>query len=347
MVYGMKLLGEKMIYIRTDMNSTIATGHMMRCLAIADAIKERGGQVCFLIADDNAVPLLKKRGYEYIIVLGTDWKDMESELSQLEGLIRERSISTILVDSYQVTPQYLSWLQKRSRIVYIDDVNAFFYPVDGLICYANYWKKFHYKERYIKTELCVGMDYVPLRKAFEGCAPKQIKDQIEKILVLSGGSDPYDMIRRTVRTISAEIDAELDVICGAYYPDYEAICMEYRQQEKIHFYRAVDHIETYMKDADIAISAGGTTLYELCACGTPTISYLVADNQLDNVRQFEEDGLIPYAGDAREALVEEQIVSILRQYAKDKTWREECSRRMQQMVDGNGAGRIAAWLLTK
>ena len=55
-----------------------------------------------------------------------------------------------------------------------------------------------------------------------------------------------------------------------------------------------------MQEADLAISAGGTTLYELCAVGTPTICYSMADNQLDNVRQFEKDGLMYYAGDARQ-----------------------------------------------
>ena len=332
-----------MIYIRTDMNGTIATGHMMRCLAIADALMKRGEDVCFLLADDNAVPLLRKRGYGYC-VLGTNWEDMESELLQLEALIQKRHISKILVDSYQVTQRYLSWLQARMWTAYIDDVNAFFYPVDGLICYANYWKNFDYEKRYTKTELCMGMDYVPLREAFQGCASKKIRKQVENILILSGGSDPYDMIRRIVRRISGSIAARIDVICGAYYSHYEAVCMEYRQQENIFFHRAVENMEEYMKNADIAISAGGTTLYELCACGTPTISYSMADNQLDNVRQFEADGLITYAGDAREPLVEEQIALILQQCAKDREWREERSHRMQQMIDGNGAMRIADWL---
>lgn len=332
-----------MIYIRTDMNGTIATGHVMRCLAIADALKKRGEDVCFLLADDSAIPLLKKRGYEYCI-LGTIWSNMESELPQLDALIPERNISKLLVDSYQVTPRYLSWLRDRTWTAYIDDVNAFFYPVNGLICYANYWKNFDYEKRYTKTELCMGMDYVPLREAFQGCASKKIRKQVENVLLLSGGSDPYDMIRRIVRTISGPIDARIDVICGAYYPHYEAVCMEYQQQENIFFHQAVSNMEEYMKNADIAISAGGTTLYELCACGTPVISYSMADNQLDNVRQFEADGLIPYAGDARETLVEEQIASILQQCARDTGWREERSCRMQQMIDGNGAMRIADWL---
>lgn len=332
-----------MLYIRTDMNGTIATGHMMRCLAIADALKKRQEDVCFLLADDNAVSLLEKRGHKYW-VMGTDWQNMESELPYLEKLISERHISKMLVDSYQVTPRYLKWLQERIWTSYIDDINAFLYPVDGLICYANYWKNFHYESRYAKTELCMGMDYVPLREAFQGCAPKKIRKHVERVLILSGGSDQYDMLRRIVREISGFIDAGIDVICGAYYPHYEAVCGEYRQQGNISFHRAVSNMEDYMKNADIAVSAGGTTLYELCACGTPAISYSTADNQLDNVRQFASDGLIPYAGDAREMRVEGQIAAILQQCMEDREWREERARRMQQMIDGNGAGRIAEWL---
>ena len=60
-----------MLYIRTDMNETIATGHMMRCLSIADAAKKQGQETVFLVADAQAQELLKKRGYAYRI-LGSD-----------------------------------------------------------------------------------------------------------------------------------------------------------------------------------------------------------------------------------------------------------------------------------
>lgn len=332
-----------MLYIRTDMNPTISTGHMMRCLAIADALSVKGEKVTFLLADTNAVNLLEKRGYLYR-VLSTDWKDMESELPQLEGVLRQESIPRILVDSYQVTPRYLSCLQEMAWTAYIDDVNAFIYPVDGLICYANYWEKFGYRKRYSKTELCLGMEYVPLREVFASCPAKNISRQIERVLLLSGGSDPYDMIRRILHAIVDRKETEIHVICGKYYPYYEEVCRDYSEQKNIVFHRAVSNMEDYMKMADIAVSAGGTTLYELCACGTPTISYSMADNQLDNVRQFAEDGLIPYAGDAREALTEEKIAAILKQYGEQRMLRVEQSHRMQQMVDGNGAGRIADWL---
>ena len=100
-----------------------------------------------------------------------------------------------------------------------------------------------------------------------------------------------------------------------------------------------------MKEADLAISAGGTTLYELCAVGTPAISYSFADNQLYNVKQFAKDGMIDYAGDVRRDDIFTNVVELYQKYDKDRRLREERSVRMQQMVDGKGAERIGAALL--
>lgn len=100
-----------------------------------------------------------------------------------------------------------------------------------------------------------------------------------------------------------------------------------------------------MQKADIAISAGGTTLYELCACGTPTISYAFADNQLDNVKQFQEDGLIDYAGDARIDDIAKNVNQYLKKYQDDWQLHEKKSEKMQEMVDGKGAMRLAEALM--
>ena len=96
-----------------------------------------------------------------------------------------------------------------------------------------------------------------------------------------------------------------------------------------------------MMNADIAISAGGTTLYELCACGTPTISYTFVDNQIDNAKQFDEDGLIRYAGDVRDGDIVKSINSILKKMKDDYKLRKDMSHRMQLCVDGRGTMRVA------
>ncbi len=336
-----------MIYIRADMNKIIATGHMMRCLSIADAARQMGEESTFLLADKEAVELLEKRGYRSI-VLDSDWNNMEGELPKLLSVIEEKKIDRLLVDSYQVTKEYLSALGKQVRLAYIDDVNAFDYPVDMLVCYANYCDKFGYADRLKNTTLCLGTKYVPLRAAFADCPPKEVRMQAEKLLLLSGGTDPWHFLKQMLAALE---DSQVfryesvDVVCGALNQDYQELCETYQNSQNIHIHRQVSDMEKYMQGADMAVSAGGSTLYELCACGTPAISYSMADNQLDNVHRFHADGLIPYAGDLREGKVQDKILRLLEELGGNAALRRERSRRMQQMVDGKGALRIAEKLI--
>ena len=86
-------------------------------------------------------------------------------------------------------------------------------------------------------------------------------------------------------------------------------------------------------------------MYELCAVGTPTISYSFADNQLSNVKQFARDEVIDYAGDVRNTDIFENAKELYLKYKMDYDLRIEKSKKMQIMVDGKGSARIAERLL--
>ncbi len=333
-----------MVYIRVDMNRQIATGHVMRCLSIADAVCYLGGHVTFIVADEQAEVLLRQHGYD-VIVLHTEWNHMETEIPVLSQVIKIKQIDTILIDSYQVTERYLVQLSRLVKTIYIDDLNKFDYPVSAVICYANYWKKFSCQAEKTEKKYYFGMQYVPLRQDFWNCRKKVISKRVEKILILTGGSDPYNVSGQILNSIHTETFKNIDVICGVYNTNYNFLVKEYGKNTNIQFHQAVNNIEEYMYNADVAISAGGTTLYELCASGTPTISYAFADNQLDNVRQFEEDGLINYAGDARAEGMDVKINWYLEKYQNDFQLRKNRSESMQTMVDGKGAIRLAEILI--
>lgn len=337
-----------MLYIRTDMNEQIATGHLMRCLSVADAVRQCGGEVTFILADGQAVPMLESRRYP-AIVLGTDWRDLEGELSALLAVIPDGVDDVLLVDHYSVTERYLAQLREHITVAYIDDLNAFHYPVDLLICYANYYEKFGYAQRYRgrtpKTELLLGTDYVPLRSAFHNCGVKDIRADVRSLLLLSGGADPYGVIRSLLEELTLSSYERIYAICGMYNPDYELLAEKYRQHPNVRILQSVPDLDRYMREADMAVSAAGSTLYELCAVGTPAISYTMADNQLDNARKFREDRLIPYAGDMRDGGTIGEIVRLLENCCPSRDARQDISRRMQAYVDGNGAARIARRLL--
>ena len=333
------------IFIRVDMNPVIATGHMMRCLSIADAVTKLGKKVIFITADEYPCELLRQRGYEPI-VLRTDWKRMEEETVKLKTLIKESGVKKLLVDSYQVTADYLQELRQVVEVIYLDDLDEFDYPVDKLICYANYFGEFSYGQKTVDEGYYLGMNYVPLRTVFQNCLAKKISDRIEKVLLLSGGSDSCGIIKRMVEVFKDK-EVTLITVCGRFYEGFKELKEEYKEYSNLVFYQNITNLEDYMKEVDLAVSAGGTTLYELCAVGTPTISYSFADNQLYNVKQFAKDGLIDYAGDVRTDDIFANVIKLYEKYDADSNIRKERSVLMQQMVDGKGAERIAQILIEK
>lgn len=328
----------RMIYIRVDMNNVIATGHMMRCLSVADAALDMGIETTFIVADEQALPLLEQRGYT-AIVLNTKWDDMNSELPVLKKVVEDNNIETLLIDSYKVTENYLSELTAMVKTVYIDDLDAFVYPVTGLVCYANYWEKFGYKDKYQDTHLFLGPSYAPLRRVYKDCGAKHISEEIKNLLLVSGGNDPYGILDRMLESLDKDRYESIDVICGAYYTGDDDLRKKYREYKNVNILKAVPDMEVYIKKADLAVTAGGTTLYELCAAGTPSLSYSFADNQLDNVRQFQKDEIIDYCGDVRYDEVIEKMKVLLEQY-QNPDLREERSKKMQTLIDGEGAWRI-------
>lgn len=338
-IYRIRYDGDrKVVYIRVDCNNSIATGHLMRCLAIADAARNLGIETEFIVADSNPVAILQSKSYKYY-VLNSVWNDMETELDRLINHIKEEKIKVLLIDSYNVTYDYLSELRKCAKIVYLDDLNMFQYPVDAIICYACYWKKFRYCGLEQNTKLYLGLEYTPVRNSFYNLQPKKVKDSIEKILLISGGTDNYNVINRFLKVIPLQEYKRITAICGIYNEHFEEMVEKYDKYENVEILSAVDNIEKYMQEADVAISAGGTTLYELCACGTPTLTYAIADNQLDNVREFEDLQLMYYIGDMREDGTEENLTKGFQLY-KSFEKRNGRSILMRKLIDGLGAKRI-------
>lgn len=326
------------------MNSVIATGHIMRCLSIAEGIRACGDDATFILADENAVPLLRERGYQYI-VLGSKWDNLEEELPVLASVVNARKIQVLLVDHYYVTEKYLSELQKHIFIAYIDDINAFYYPVDMLICYANYYEKFKYDNTYrnrdIRTELLLGTHYAPLRSKFHNCEKKIIRKTVRSLLIMSGGADTYGVIRKILSGLKSSEYESIYAICGVYNADFERLAEKYKLCSKVKILKSVPDIDKYMKIADLSISAAGSTLYELCAVGTPAISYTIADNQQDNAWKFQEDEIIAYAGDMRSNGTIDRILEMLNGKLQSQDYRSYISHKMQCLVDGKGALRIA------
>lgn len=331
------------LLIRADANNVIASGHIMRCMSIAQEAISQGHEIKFVVADHSSEGLLKKYDMPFIC-MNTEWNNMENEISVISEIVLNEQADCVLVDSYYVTERYLLVLKNLCKVAYIDDMNKFVYPCDILICYANYYKKFQYEEIYDKNvRLLLGPMYAPLRKVFLDSKKIDNGKQVKSILLMSGGADEYHIIQRVLEELDkATFDDEYIIyaICGLYNADYDKLKEEYNNRKNIILLRNIDNIQEYMKKVDIAISAGGSTLYELCACGTPTICYSFVDNQIDNVESFSEDEIMIYVGDAREDRAIVNIVKEIEKLLVDDRKRKNLSRKMRSLVDGKGTERI-------
>ncbi|MCM1161401.1 MAG: UDP-2,4-diacetamido-2,4,6-trideoxy-beta-L-altropyranose hydrolase [Roseburia sp.] len=333
----------KKCLIRVDSNGIIGTGHLMRCLAIAGELK-KSCQVVFLLADEMGTELLENEGFSYRC-LESQWNQMEEEIDKICPLIKEEGAEVLLIDSYQVTRHYLKCVKELVKTVYIDDLHEFPYPCNILINYAVYAEDYDYEKTYqgTDTKLLIGCGFAPLRQEFSALPEKIVNQQTKNVLVLTGGTDSSHFALQFVQQIVGKEEYKgmtFHIICGKYNQDIEQLRQLEKEKSHVQVYCNLFELGKFMRNADIAISAGGTTLYELAACGTPTIGYSLADNQLENLKSFADKGCLLSVGDIRQGFPKEELLKRLGELADSKK-RQELSHRMKQLVDGNGCRRLA------
>ncbi len=362
-----------MIGIRADANKEIASGHVMRCITIAKEIAALSEKVAFFVADEESKTLLDTfsegiTGIETVI-LGTNWRDMEGELSVLEKELTKRDIRMVLVDSYQVTPGYFRELSRVCRTAYLDDLGKEAYPVDLLINYSGFSDQLGYEKLYEgvsagkgrTTELLLGLMYAPLREQFrvpadfEGNCCGSGADHPD-VLLTAGGGDIRGMIMPILKRaeesgLAGKADGDYwctwHVVLGSMVENAEEI-MEYgRRLQNINVYRNVTDMASVMKKCDVAVAAAGTVLTECAALRLPVIYYQVADNQKINVTYWEKSGGMIFAGDVTSGAQDEKnevasvIADKLKGLVRSRELLSEMSNMLGGITDGRGAERIA------
>ncbi len=341
-----------MIGFRVDANETIATGHLMRCLSIAEICRKKGEECLFLLAEAKETNRIEARGFSYTI-LHSDWKNMEGELEYLFDIIQEKKIRKMVVDSYQATVEYLSRLENKVPVLYIDDMEQEVYPVSAVLHYGINSASESYLKKYKECNISVlaGMQYIPLREEF---MPEKHKtaERKDRIMITTGGTDPFHIAERFLnycidsKESSVLRNYEFDVIVGALYDDLTGLERLAEKHREIHLHQNVSNMSDYMYRCRAAVSAGGTTLYELCACGIPTICFSFSDNQKPGTVAFGDCGVMAYAGDARETDVVKGLFLGLEELFTDRELYDRRQKLMQELVDGKGSERIAFFLST-
>lgn len=331
-----------MIGFRVDANEHIASGHLMRCLTIAQNLRKIGQECKFYLAENKETDRISSRNFEYQI-LNSKWDDLNSEKEEFKEILIKDKIDLLVVDSYQADNGYLSYLNKVCKVLYIDDMSAEKYDVTATLHYGlsdeNYIKK--YKDTKVVT--LTGSEYIPLREEFSDF--KENVNRQNSVLITTGGTDTYNITMEVLKS-AMQTDLlgnfEFYVIVGSMNQFEEDIRKFAEKHNNIHVLKNINNMGEYMKKCRYAVSAGGTTLYELSACKTPTVCFSFADNQYGFAKRMGTDENMLFAGDPRfDKDLGEKIVKLLCCYIEDEKLVAKVVANMSKLVDGNGAKRVA------
>lgn len=352
--------------IRADASIQIGSGHVMRCLTLAGALEDRGDDIVFVCREHpgNLIDHIKQAGYRVLCLpycrdMVADhypdeyaqWLVVDQKIDAVETLAALQSecldADTLIVDHYGLDHLWEGHLRSHiNRIMVIDDLANRRHDCDILLD-QNY--HIDMQTRYSRLvprscELLLGPEYALLRPEFGSLSPsKRSNDSSVRIFVYFGAVDPTG---DTLKTLAAfeSLPADrwaADVVIGKANPLRNVILERASRLRGITVHTEVPDIARLMARADFAVGAGGTTTWERCCLGLPTVIVAVADNQIPIGYSVDQYGAAVFLGASRDVNVA-KLAEAIGRIAGDAPLRAEISERALGLVDGKGTQRVAA-----
>jgi UDP-2,4-diacetamido-2,4,6-trideoxy-beta-L-altropyranose hydrolase len=350
------------IAFRVDASVTIGTGHVMRCLTLAEELKELGFNCFFLCRnhDGNLIDFIEDKGFivfklettltvslileDYSTWIGTT---AEQDAHQSIEFLKSRNFDWLVIDHYGIDVQWEKLVRPYVQKVFvIDDLANRRHDCDILLD-QNLVPE--YETRYeclvpSHCKLLLGPKYALLRKEFREIRQKFIVREQNRILLFFGGTDPVNATERVINA-SAETTFinkwHVDVVVGNNNINkmkIKEICEKY---DNVNYYCQVKNMAELMMKATFGIMAGGSTTWERYCVGLPAILITIAENQILLNEYLSQKGIDVYIGNYNEISpesIQKGITGLLR---KVKNARKQC----KQIVDGEGVRRVVSHIL--
>jgi len=273
------------LLIRADASTQIGSGHVMRCLALAQAWQDQGGSVAFVA--DVPETLHTRLGAEGMTVYALSAAaGSDADAHQLSDLARQINTRHVVVDGYQFGADYQRWLKGAGlRLLVLDDNGeAQHYHADLVLNQNIHASETFYVSRESYTRLLLGTRYALLRREFWSWRgwQRDIPDVARKVLVTMGGSDPDNVTLTVLRALEQVqlSNLHVKVVVGGSNPHYEMLQTTARHSlHRVELARDVNDMPARMAWADVAVSAGGSTCWELAFLGLPGAIIILTENQ--------------------------------------------------------------------
>jgi UDP-2,4-diacetamido-2,4,6-trideoxy-beta-L-altropyranose hydrolase len=340
------------LLVRCDASVATGTGHVMRCLALAQAWQDAGGGAVFAMA--QATPAVEERLKRESMKVARLKAEAGStdDAQQTLALARQNQASWVVVDGYLFCADYQAALKSAGlKVLFIDDNgHAAHYSADLVLNQNVHASELLYPSREPATKFLLGPQFAMLRREFAAWRgwKREIPVIARKVLVTMGGSDPDNFTKKAVdglRAASAE-NLRIRILAGGSNPHSAAL--EELQTEAgtpIQLVKDATDMPEQMRWADLAVAAAGSTCLEMCFMGLPALLIDLAENQTPIAKEFARRGTAYYLGNSK-TVTPDQIGTETRRLLGSAAERSAMSQRGRKIVDGEGAGRVVDETLT-
>ena len=358
------------VVFRVDAAVHIGTGHVMRCMSIARALKLRGVVSTFIMRDHlgHLKSFVEGEGFEATLLpapqdtpdttgqcghaawLGVDWQTDAEQTMQACG---SKKVDWLIVDHYGIDQSWEAALSAvANRILVIDDLADRGHLCDALLDQTYLRDEAAYASLVPRQcRLLVGSAFALLRPEFAALrqvsiSRRQLPADSFKLLITLGGIDQYNVTTTTLQalqTASLPSNTELTVLMGTQAP-WKADVQAFARSMKwpTHVIVGADNVGELMASSDLAIGAAGGTSWERCCLGLPTVMLVLAENQSEiavKLRDALAVSLIPQLADLPSVLP-----NLIERLVTDRKLLGEMSDHAARIVDGRGIERVVNYL---
>lgn len=351
------------VIFRADASLDIGTGHVMRCLTLADAVRAQGGQTGFVCREHsgNLIDLIRDRGHvvhalpllagagqdcrtgDYASWLGADWA---TDAQQTAAVIGAATVDWLVVDHYALDARWESLAGAASRhVMAIDDLADRLHDCRLLLDQNLNRKASDYAGLVpAGTEILAGPLHALLRPDFsalrEYSFTRRIQARLDRLLISMGGIDRGNATGQVLDALMSHplpFACRITVVMGGQAPWLPEVRAKAKQMQAVEILVDVQDMAQLMADSDLAIGAAGTSAWERCCLGLPTLTMVLADNQRGGALALSEAGAVSLLQGGRELPMELSAKITDLSVARNMLGMQEACRAV---CDGMGVSRV-------
>lgn len=325
------------VLLRADASNSQGTGHVMRCLTLSEGLRRRGHEV-ILVTNHSGVSWLESEiRSSGLTTFYAPQHSLDSEA------IDEHRADVVVIDSYEFQADRVPALRNHSLVMAIVDgsirgIEADLYLDHNLGAEHNQWPS------HVEPKMLAGSQYALIRDAIiekRRDAPWQIQDEAPKVLAFMGGSDPGGTIVEVSRAfIHNGARLEVTLIVGQSW--LGEVTEMFADMPSVTVIEPTTELPSLLADANVVVAAAGSSAWELCTLGIPSLLIATADNQLQSFERLTADGLVLGLNllRAEHGEVVREVENGVNALTASEQLRHELSLRCTAVFDGEGKQRV-------